>query len=92
MLLYIALPENRPSLDTSLAHMQMAIIGTEQQAKELRQQSSFNMQRLDGNQDDSYQLLVDSDFWEQLSAELKIILQGTARDTIEYISELEEKN
>lgn len=35
-----------------------------------------------------YQLLIDKPFWQQLSAELKIILRGTIADTLTYLAEL----
>lgn len=92
LLLHLTLPESRSPPNTSAHQMQMMVTGSAQQAENLTQQPEFKMQRLASNRDGSYKLLVDSDFWTQLNAELKVILQGAANDTINYISELDEKN
>jgi hypothetical protein len=92
LLLHLTFPESGSTPNSSAHQIQMVATGTDRQVEKLIQKPALKMQRLASNQDGSYQLLVDSDFWTQLNAELKVILQGAANDTINYISELDEKN
>ena len=84
--------DNEQTKNLQPAAIQMTVTDTDQLSNNTAQQFSPNMQRLDDHTDNSYQLLIDRDFWAHLSPELKIILQGAAKDTINYFSELERKN
>ena len=52
-------------------------------------QPDNNLMLLNQDCGDGYQLLIDKQFWQQLSAELKIILRGTITDTLKYLAELD---
>lgn len=86
------LPSIDPANGQQQADMQFAVADKISQVERLTEQPPYKMKRIDDYADNNYHLFISVDFWNQLTDELQIIMQGAIKDSLAYHAELERKN